>query len=216
MATLKEVKSEYLSYIKSKSSKASPDKAWEAFKQVAERGRSLVSDIRTSLKGSGRSGKPILDYIEALDLSSEDYIWENSWNYFSPEAYTELCPLFEKYEKAYEAFIDEEMALEEQEKDFLERQRCRFDCYDGEYYYDGVPGEIIVYEDYVIISANGWQEDFKLLLPSGGKYQGGGSGEWRYSRKRIENLLKKQQNRRMYNGMPVLFTSPDIESEVID
>jgi hypothetical protein len=124
---------------------------------------------------------------------------------FSPRHYSTLIAFVQRYEAICEAEWEADDAQQQEKDDFLDRQRRI--VFEGGYDHDCYPGEIVISANHIEVSAIGYRGDFKSMLPRGGKYQGRGTGTWRYPRSFKERF---EQFGGMFNGMPVLYA---VESE---
>ncbi len=196
--------------------------------QITETRETLKKDILKYLETAGVSDSDVLtkaldiiksaahnsylidEYDEDLKREFKKYLKEvgvekgefyiNLSRSFSPRHYHAIVGFVQRYEKILDAEWDEEIALVDEIEDNLQSQR---EIFREDYEYGDVPGEVIIYSDRIEIRARGYRPEFKDSLPSGGKYQGKGTGTWVYPisiRDKFPTAIGK-----MYGDMPVLF-----------
>ncbi len=139
--------------------------------------------------------------LKEIGLQVGDEFYYQVVQSFSPRHYYAISNFIKRLEVIEDAEESELAKLEVAEGMYLEDQR---EIYADDYNYGDVPGEVIVYDDRIEVTAFGFQEGFKDQLPAGGKYQGKGSGTWHYPN---NDEYRKVFGTGMYCNMPILFAT---------
>jgi hypothetical protein len=155
-----------------------------------------TSDVTTAMNAD--IAKEYKKYLKDLPIEfHRKFNWQIACC-FAQKHYPIILGFVERLETAQSAYYEAEHQAEMLIENTLGNQREQFK---DDYEYGDVPGEVIIYEDCIIVEANGYREGFKDLLPKGGEYQGKGSGRWKYPISMKDTFTNKSG---YFYGMPVL------------
>ena len=187
----------WLSTVIDRKDKARKVKAFQIIRDAAHRCLMIDEEIISHF-GSFFSS-------EEIDLKVGDELYCDFARSFAPRHYNKLVDFIKRYEIILEAQWEEDMEQEEEEENFLERQRSVI--FHDDYEYGEISGEVVIGEDSVSIQAFEFQEGFKESLPSGGKYQG--KGNWMLDLPCSKKNIFANHSGGTWDGMPILYEVPE-------
>lgn len=142
-------------------------------------------------------------YIKKLPVEErKEFYWKISRN-FDVRLYPKVKEFIKQIEALNEAELNEWVEEEEAKESYIEKQRMDFEVYDHDIY----PGEIVIYDDCIHVTAYEYQDDFSRLIPPCGKYVE--NSTWSYPISRLHEF-KPNKDTAMYSGMPVLYQSEQV------